>query len=67
VAFRPTAIHAGLCGKSSFGYLVREMALTLPSPLNFALEKALRRHVEFRTATVMELWRDLHAPQEIER
>jgi serine/threonine-protein kinase len=45
----------------------REMALTLPSPLNFTLEKALRRHVEYRTATAMELWRDLKAPQQIER
>jgi len=39
----------------------REMALTLAAPLNFALEKALRRHVQFRTADTMELWRDLHA------
>jgi serine/threonine protein kinase len=40
----------------------REMALQLPVPLNFALEKALRRHVQFRTETAMELWRDLHSP-----
>lgn len=40
----------------------REMALKLTSPYKFALEKALRRHVEFRTATAMELWRDLHTP-----
>lgn len=40
----------------------REMALALPSPLNFALEKALRRHVGFRTASASELWRDLHTP-----
>ncbi|MBI3610808.1 MAG: protein kinase [Nitrospirae bacterium] len=40
----------------------REMALELPPPLNFALEKALRRHVPFRTETAMELWRDLHSP-----
>ncbi len=40
----------------------REMALQLPAPLNFALEKALRRHVPFRTATAMELWRDLQSP-----
>lgn len=40
----------------------RELALTLPSPYSFALEKALRRHVEYRTATAMELWRDLHTP-----
>ena len=40
----------------------REMALKLPAPYNFALEKSLRRHVEFRTATAMEFWRDLNAP-----
>jgi len=40
----------------------REMALDLPSPLNFALEKALRRHVAFRTGTAAELWRDLYSP-----
>ena len=39
----------------------REMALQLPQPLSFALEKALRRHVQFRTADAMELWRDLHS------
>jgi serine/threonine protein kinase len=43
----------------------REMAQTRPTPLNFALEKALRRHVQFRTANAMEFWRDLHAnPQQ---
>jgi len=40
----------------------RELALSLPSPFNVALEKALRRHVAFRTADAMELWRDLHIP-----
>jgi serine/threonine-protein kinase len=40
----------------------REMALALPVPFNFALEKALRRHVQCRTASAMELWRDLHTP-----
>lgn len=40
----------------------RERALELPPPYSFALEKALRRHVPFRTATAMELWRDLHTP-----
>lgn len=39
----------------------RDLALQLPAPLNFALEKSLRRRVQFRTATVMELWRDLNA------
>lgn len=41
----------------------RELAMTLPVPYNFALEKALRRHVAFRTANAMELWRDLQSPQ----
>lgn len=40
----------------------REMALQLHSPFNFALEKALRRHVMYRTRNTMELWRDLNAP-----
>lgn len=37
----------------------REMALELPPPYDTALEKALRRHVDYRTASAMELWRDL--------
>lgn len=37
----------------------RQLALQLPPPYNFALEKALRRHVAARTASAMELWRDL--------
>jgi serine/threonine protein kinase len=44
----------------------REMALQLPPPLNFALEKALRRHVPNRTASAMELWRDLNSPAQAE-
>jgi serine/threonine-protein kinase len=40
----------------------REVALELPPPLNFALEKALRRHAAFRTDSAAELWRDLHSP-----
>lgn len=40
----------------------REMALKLDTPYNFAIEKALRRHVEHRTASAMELWRDLQTP-----
>src|SRR5262245_59265840 len=40
----------------------RELALTLPAPYKVALEKALRRHVEYRTASALELWRDLHTP-----
>jgi len=42
----------------------REMALALQPPYSFALEKTLRRHVEYRTANAMELWRDLHTPQQ---
>jgi len=44
----------------------REMALALPSPYNIALEKALRRHVQFRTSTAMELWWDLNTQPMIE-
>ncbi len=40
----------------------RELALQLPAPYNFALEKALRRHVAARTESAMELWRDLNSP-----
>ncbi len=40
----------------------REMALGLPPPYRVALEKALRRHAHFRTATAAELWRDLQSP-----
>ena len=40
----------------------REMAMALPEPYRIAIGKALRRHVPFRTASAMELWRDLHTP-----
>jgi serine/threonine-protein kinase len=40
----------------------RHMALQLPSPYSVALEKALRRRVEFRTASAKEFWRDLNSP-----
>jgi eukaryotic-like serine/threonine-protein kinase len=40
----------------------RELALALEPPLNFALEKALRRHTPFRTFSAAELWRDLYSP-----
>lgn len=40
----------------------RQLALQLPAPYNFALEKALRRHVSARTEGAMELWRDLNSP-----
>jgi serine/threonine-protein kinase len=44
------------------GGVPRQMALALPPPLNTALEKALRRHVQHRTSSALELWRDLSAP-----
>jgi serine/threonine-protein kinase len=40
----------------------RQMALQLAAPYATALEKALRRHASFRTASAMELWRDLNSP-----
>jgi serine/threonine-protein kinase len=40
----------------------RELALELQPPLSFALEKALRRHVPFRTFSAAEFWRDLYTP-----
>lgn len=43
----------------------REMAAQLPPPLNFALEKALRRHALWRTPDAMELWRDLNVTQAV--
>ena len=45
----------------------RQMALELRAPFNFALEKALRRHVSKRTETARELWRDLHSPAQAEQ
>ena len=45
----------------------RQMALLLRAPLNFALEKALRRHVSKRTETARELWRDLNSQAEVEK
>lgn len=43
----------------------RDVALTLPPPLSFALEKALRRRVQYRTASAMELWRDLNTQPQL--
>lgn len=40
----------------------RQQALQLGGAYSFAIEKALRRHVDFRTASAMELWRDLNTP-----
>lgn len=39
----------------------RELAMELEAPFNFALEKALRRHVDYRTASALEFWRDLNS------
>jgi eukaryotic-like serine/threonine-protein kinase len=39
----------------------RELALQLETPYSFALEKALRRHVDYRTASALEFWRDLNS------
>ncbi len=41
----------------------REVSLALPMPYRFAIEKALRRHVSYRTASAMELWRDLQSSE----
>lgn len=40
----------------------RGLALELEQPYRTAVEKALRRHVDFRTASALELWRDLNSP-----
>jgi serine/threonine protein kinase len=44
----------------------RQIALELRAPFNFALEKALRRHVSMRTETARELWRDLNSRAEVQ-
>lgn len=44
----------------------RQMALELRPPFNFALEKALRRHVSMRTETARELWRDLNSAADVQ-
>jgi eukaryotic-like serine/threonine-protein kinase len=54
ISFTPEEIKAGL---------PRDLALQLQPPYNFALEKALRRHVQSRTESAMELWRDLNSPE----
>lgn len=41
----------------------RSLALQLEQPFRVALEKALRRHVDYRTASALEFWRDLNSPQ----
>jgi serine/threonine-protein kinase len=39
----------------------REMALRVQPPYGFAIEKALRRHVVYRTSTAMDLWSDIYS------
>ena len=48
------------------GGMPRDLARQLPAPYNFALKKALRRHVQYRTANAMELWRDLNSPETVQ-
>ncbi len=40
----------------------RQTALDVGPPFSFALEKALRRRVPFRSASALEFWRDLNTP-----
>jgi eukaryotic-like serine/threonine-protein kinase len=40
----------------------REVAREVGGQFTFALEKALRRHVDYRTASALEFWRDLNSP-----
>lgn len=40
----------------------RELALQIGGDFAFALEKALRRHVDYRTASALEFWRDINSP-----
>ncbi|MBK9616647.1 MAG: serine/threonine-protein kinase [Uliginosibacterium sp.] len=40
----------------------REIAREIGGAFSFALEKALRRHVDYRTASALEFWRDLNTP-----
>lgn len=40
----------------------RRLAESLAAPFNFALSKALRRHVQQRSADAREFWRDLQLP-----
>jgi serine/threonine protein kinase len=53
--FTPEEIKAGA---------PRNLALQLPAPYSLAIEKALRRHVTYRTASAMELWTDLNSLEE---
>lgn len=40
----------------------RDLALELPAPYSLAIEKALRRRVDYRTENAKEFWRDLKSP-----
>jgi serine/threonine protein kinase len=42
----------------------REMALNLPFPFKWGLEKALRRRVQYRTTDAMQMWKDLNSPDD---
>ena len=42
--------------------LPRQIAENLQSPYDFAISKALRRHVRHRTQTAIEFWRDMQQP-----
>ncbi len=59
-----TGTHLDFSREEVLAGAPRQAALQLPEPYNFAIEKALRRHVAFRTATAMEFWRDLNSPAE---
>jgi serine/threonine-protein kinase len=54
----------GLTRQQVLDGVPRQMAEALPPPFNFALAKALRRHVTYRTASAMEFWRDLQHPDQ---
>lgn len=40
----------------------RDLALKIGGPFSVALEKSLRRHVYYRTASALEFWHDLKTP-----
>ena len=40
----------------------RDLGLKIGGPFSFALEKALRRHVDYRTASALEFWSDMNTP-----
>ncbi|MCF8259389.1 MAG: protein kinase [Melioribacteraceae bacterium] len=42
----------------------KKLALKLPAPYNYALAKALTRHVRFRTRTALDFWHDLNLTEQ---